>query len=94
MTPGVNVSPQYFLNHERFLYYQSIYDTPRWSSLWKRRPPLRSANGSLKSVNGITPSRSGQGRERLPKSAAGADILPASALAAVSDVPWMQESTF
>jgi len=27
------------LNHELFLYYQSIYDTPRWSLLVKHAPP-------------------------------------------------------
>jgi hypothetical protein len=27
------------LNHELFLYYQSIYDTPRWSVLMKHAPP-------------------------------------------------------
>lgn len=77
------------LNHERFLYYQSIYDTPRWSLFMQKVPTLPFAKWVAEVGKRYYPKpRSGkvmQAAARVRRSAA--DILPASALAEVSDHP-------
>jgi hypothetical protein len=55
-----NVVRSMHLNHELFLYYQSIYDTPRWSLLVKHAPPAPLAEWIVEARRGHYERQTGQ----------------------------------